>query len=90
MGGLSDIVDPSCPLDGSVRPVTRRKKDGDSVVRRLPHEPPAHVSTVPFVWDDAGTRRDMTLASGVTSIDFDLDIFLAPRLGFAVAETPPS
>jgi hypothetical protein len=54
------------------------------------NEFPSHVSTVPFVWDDAGIRHDMTLAAGVTGIDFDVDTFLTPRLGFAVAETPRS
>jgi hypothetical protein len=48
---------------------------------------PSHVSTVPFVWDDADTRHDMTLAAGVTGVDFDNDCFLCPRLGYAVAET---
>lgn len=48
---------------------------------------PSHESTVPFVWDDAGTRYDMALAAGVTGVDFDDDTFLAARLGFAVVET---
>ena len=48
---------------------------------------PSHVSKVPFVWDDDGTRHDMALVAGITGVDFDDDAFLAPRLGFAVAET---
>jgi hypothetical protein len=48
---------------------------------------PSHVSTVPFVWDYLGTRHNMAFAAGVTGVDFDEDTFLAPRLGFAVAET---
>lgn len=47
---------------------------------------PSHISGVPFVWDDDGTRHDMTLAAGITGVDFDDDTFLAPRLGFAVTE----
>lgn len=54
----------------------------------LTNQFPSHVSTVPFVWDCTGTRYDMTFAAGVTGVDFDDDKFLAPRLGFAVAETP--
>jgi hypothetical protein len=49
---------------------------------------PSHVSTVPFVWEYADTRHDMTLAAGVTGVDYDDDAYLAPRLGFAVAATP--
>jgi len=51
---------------------------------------PSHVTKVPFVWDHAGTRRDMTLAAGITGVDLDDNTFLAPRLGFAVTETPRS
>jgi hypothetical protein len=47
---------------------------------------PSHVSTVPFVWNYAGTRYNMALTAGVTGVDFDDDTFLAPRLGFAVLE----
>jgi hypothetical protein len=49
---------------------------------------PSHVSKVPFVWDYVGTRYDMAFTAGVIGVDFDDDKFLAPRLGFAVAETP--
>jgi hypothetical protein len=49
---------------------------------------PSHVSKLPFVWDCAGTRIDMTLAAGVTGVDYDDDAYLTPRLGFVVAETP--
>jgi hypothetical protein len=49
---------------------------------------PSHVSKVPFVWDYVGTRHEMTLAAGITGVDFDDGRFLAPRLGYAVAEAP--
>jgi hypothetical protein len=46
---------------------------------------PSHISTVPFVWEYFGRNIDMTFAAGVTGVDYD-GTFLAPRLGFAVAE----
>jgi Domain of unknown function (DUF4419) len=48
---------------------------------------PAHLSTVPFVWDYYDTLYAMAFASGITGVDFDDDTYLAPRLGFAVAQT---
>jgi hypothetical protein len=54
----------------------------------LTNQFPSHVSKVPFVWDYYGTQYDMAFAAGITGVDFDDDKFLAPRLGFAVAETP--
>ncbi len=46
---------------------------------------PSHVTRVPFVWNYLGTEIDMAFVAGITGVDFD-DDFLAPRLGFAVAE----
>lgn len=47
---------------------------------------PSHVSTVPFVWEYFGRNIDMTLAAGILGVDHADNHFLAPRLGFAVAE----
>jgi len=46
---------------------------------------PSHLSTVPFVWDYLDSRYSMKFAAGITGVDYD-DTYLAPQLGFVVAE----
>jgi hypothetical protein len=47
---------------------------------------PSHLSTVPFVWDYFDTLYSMKFAAGITGVDYDDDTYLAPQLGFVVAE----
>jgi hypothetical protein len=47
---------------------------------------PSHLSMVPFVWDYFDTLYNMTFAAGITGVDYDDDTYLAPELGFVVAD----
>jgi hypothetical protein len=53
------------------------------------NEYPSHLSQVPFIWDCLGRKIPMTIAAGVIGVDFVDDTFLAPKLGFVVAEVCP-
>ena len=47
---------------------------------------PCNISNVPFVWDYLGNKIPMGLVAGITSVEFDSDGFLTPKLGVVVIE----